>query len=66
MIEIDVKERKLNIIGVNGVNKTPEEIDEILKKRRKNWNPRTPKYSKGVMGLFTRHAVSPMKGAYLD
>ena len=66
LIEIDVKERKLNIIGVNGVHKTPEEIDEILKKRRKNWKPRTPKYSKGVMGLFTRHAVSPMKGAYLE
>ena len=66
LIEIDVKERKLNIIGVNGVHKTPEEIDEILKKRRKNWKPRTPKYNKGVMGLFTRHAVSPMKGAYLD
>ncbi len=66
LIEIDVKERKLNIIGVNGVHKTPEEIDEILKKRRKNWKPRAPKYSKGVMGLFTRHAVSPMKGAYLE
>ena len=66
LIEIDVKERKLNIIGVNGVHKTPEEIDEILKERRKNWKPRTPKYSKGVMGLFTRHAVSPMKGAYLE
>ena len=66
LIEIDVKERKLNIIGVNGVHKTPEEIDEILKKRRKNWKPRTPKYNKGVMGLFTRHAVSPMKGAYLE
>ena len=66
LIEIDVKERKLNIIGVNGVHKTPEKIDEILKKRRKNWKPRAPKYSKGVMGLFTRHAVSPMKGAYLE
>lgn len=66
LIEIDVKERKLNIIGVNGVHKTPEEIDEILKKRRKNWKPIAPKYSKGVMGLFTRHAVSPMKGAYLE
>lgn len=66
LIEIDVKERKLNIIGVNGVHKTPEEIDEILKKRSKNWKPRAPKYSKGVMGLFTRHAVSPMKGAYLE
>lgn len=66
LIGIDVKERKLNIIGVNGVHKTPEEIDEILKKRRKNWKPRTPKYNNGVMGLFTRHAVSPMKGAYLE
>ena len=66
LIEIDVKERKLNIIGVNGVHKTPEEIDEILKKRRKNWKPRAPKYSKGVMGLFTRHAVSAMKCAYLE
>ena len=26
LIEIDVKERKLNIIGVNGVHKTPEEF----------------------------------------
>lgn len=66
LIEIDVKERKLNIIGVNGVHKTPEEIDEILKERRKNWKPKTSKYNKGVMGLFTRHAVSPMKGAYLE
>lgn len=33
LIGIDVKERKLNIIGVNGVHKTPEEIDEILKKQ---------------------------------
>lgn len=66
LIEIDVKERKLNIIGVNGVHKTQEEIDEILEKRRENWKPRAPKYSKGVMGLFTRHAVSPMKGAYLE
>ena len=48
------------------MHKTPDEIDEFLKKRRKNWKPRTPKYNNGVMGLFTRHAVSPMKGAYLE
>ena len=59
MIEIDVKERKLNIIGVNGVHKTPEEIDEILKERRKNWKPRTPKYNKGVMGLFYSSCSKP-------
>ena len=66
LIEIDVKARKLNIIGVGGERKTSEEIDEILKERRSNWKPRAPKYNKGVMGLFTRHAVSPMRGAYLE
>ena len=66
MIEIDVMARKLNIIGVKGERKTPDEIDEILKERRKNWKPVAPKYTKGVMRLFSQHAASPMKGAYLE
>ena len=66
LIEIDVMERKLNIIGVAGERKTPEEIDEILKERRKNWKPREMKYKKGVLRMFSQHAASPMKGAYLE
>ena len=66
LIEIDVMERKLNIIGIHGERKTMEEIDEILKERRKNWKPREKKYQKGVLRLFSEHAASPMKGAYLD
>ena len=66
LIEIDVMERKLNIIGVAGEKKTLEEIDEILKERRKNWQPRAPKYKKGVLRLFSMLAASPMKGAYLE
>ncbi len=66
LIEIDVMERKLNIIGVASEKKTPEEIDEILKERRKNWKPRAPKYKKGVLRLFSMLAASPMKGAYLE
>ena len=66
LIEIDVMARKLNIIGVKGERKTPDEIDEILKERRKNWKPVAPKYTKGVMRLFSQHAASPMKGAYLE
>ena len=52
LIEIDVMGRKLNIIGINGERKTKEEIDEILKERRKNWKPRKPKYEKGVLRLI--------------
>lgn len=66
LIEIDVMERKLNIVGVNGERKSMEEIDEILKERRAKWTPRKPKYEKGVLRLFSQHAASPMKGAYLD
>ena len=66
LIEIDVMGRKLNIIGVAGERKTPEEIDEILKERRKNWEPREMRYKKGVLRMFSQHATSPMKGAYLE
>jgi len=65
LIEIDVMARKLNIIGIAGERKTPEEIDAVLLERRKNWQPRAPKYKKGVLRLFSELAVSPMKGAYL-
>ncbi len=66
LIEIDVEERKLNIIGIAGERKTMEEVEAILDERRKNWKPRKPKYKKGVLRLFSEHAVSPMKGAYLE
>ncbi len=66
LIELDVMERKLNIVGVNGERKTPEEMEEILKKRKENWKPREGKYKRGVLKLFREHAVSPMKGAYLE
>ncbi len=66
LIEINVMERKLNIIGIAGERKTPEEVDAILSERRKNWKPRAPKYQKGVLRLFSELATSPMKGAYLE
>lgn len=66
LIEIDVEERKLNIIGIAGERKSMEEIDRVLAMRRKNWKPREPKYKKGVLRLFSEHAASPMKGAYLE
>lgn len=66
LIEIDVFARKLNIIGVQGERRSPEEIDTILEERRKKWKPRASKYTRGVLRLFSQLAASPMKGAYLD
>ena len=66
LIEIDVFARRLNIVGVKGERKTPEEIDAILAERRAKWQPKPRKYTKGVLRLFSELAASPMKGAYLD
>ena len=66
LIEIDVEARKLNIIGIGGERRSMEEVAAVLEERRKNWKPREPKYKKGVLRLFSEHAASPMKGAYLE
>ena len=66
LIELDVFGRRLNIIGVAGERKTPEEIDAILAERKKSFKPREKKYKRGTLRLFSDHAVSPMRGAWLD
>lgn len=66
LIEIDIPERRLNIIGVKGERRTPKEMDAILAARREKWMPKERRYKTGVLRLFSEHAVSPMKGAYLD
>ncbi|MBQ9347386.1 MAG: dihydroxy-acid dehydratase, partial [Oscillibacter sp.] len=66
LIQLDVKERILAIVGVKGERKTPEEMDAILAERRKAWKPRPARYQKGVLRLFSELAASPMKGAYLS
>ena len=65
LIEIDIPERKLNIVGVEGEQKTAEEIETILAERKEKWQPKPPHYQNGVLRMFSEHAVSPMKGAYL-
>ena len=66
LIHLDVMGRVLEIVGVKGERKTPEEMDEILAERKKNWQPKPMKYKRGALRLFAEHAASPMKGAYLD
>ena len=65
LIEIDLPGRQLNIVGVRGERKTPAEIDAVLARRRAAWKPRPRRYKRGVLRLFSEHAASPMKGAYL-
>ena len=66
LIRIDVPERMLDIVGTNGEEKTPQEIAAILEMRRAAWKPKASKYSSGVLKIFSQHAVSPMKGGYME
>ena len=66
LIQIDVEQRLLAIVGVKGEPKTPEEMDAILAERRAKWQPKPQKYTKGLLKLYAQHAVSPMKGAYME
>ncbi len=62
LILIDIPDRKLEIVGVNGIRMSPEEISEILGLRLKNWKKPEKKYTHGVLEIFSKHARSPMKG----
>ena len=66
LIEIDIPGRILQIIGVKGERKTSEEVEDILALRRQAWVPRPPRYESGVLKIYSEHAVSPMKGGYME
>ncbi|MDO5416433.1 MAG: dihydroxy-acid dehydratase, partial [Lachnospiraceae bacterium] len=66
LIRIDIPERVLDIVGIKGKACTKEEVEQVLAERKKTWKPRPSKYPSGVLKLFSEHAVSPMKGGYME
>lgn len=65
LIYVDIVERKLEIIGINKMRKTEEEVRAELEKRKKNWVPKEEKYKSGILNIFSRNAVDPMLGGYM-
>ena len=66
LILLDIEERKLEIIGVKGQKLAEEEIEKILEERKRAWIPKEEKYKSGVLKIYSEHAVSPMKGGYME
>ena len=65
LIHFDLEDRVLEIVGVKGKRKTPEEIEQILAERKEKWKPKPRKYKRGALRLFSELAASPMEGAYI-
>lgn len=66
LICIDIPRRVLDIVGIAGQKLPPGEILSILAARKNRMPPRKPKYQKGVLNIYSQHAVSPMKGGYME
>jgi dihydroxy-acid dehydratase len=66
LIELDIEKRVLRIVGTKDGRRTPEEMDAVLNERKKRWHPKPERYKSGVLHLFSQHAVSPMRGGYME
>jgi dihydroxy-acid dehydratase len=66
LICIDIPARTLNIVGVKGELIASETITLILAERKSNWIAPVSKHNHGILQVYTRNCVSPMKGAYME
>ncbi|HQE67220.1 MAG TPA: dihydroxy-acid dehydratase, partial [Bacillota bacterium] len=62
LICIDIKKRKLDIIGWKSQKKTEAEVKTELMKRADEWAPRTIKNA-GILGLYGKMAGHTKEGA---
>ena len=65
LIEIDVKARKLNVVGLDRKPATAEEVEAAFAKRKVGWTAPDFSSRKGVYRQYTQHAASLMAGAYI-
>ncbi|MGL1893991.1 MAG: dihydroxy-acid dehydratase [Spirochaetaceae bacterium] len=66
LVEINIKERSINIIGFKGEKMTISEVDKILEERRATFKPEPRVKSKGILGIYKSTAVSAIKGGYME
>ncbi len=65
LIHIDIPNRRLDIVGVQGEPQTEEQITAILAERKRLWQRPATAARTGILSTYTRNSVSPMKGGYL-
>ena len=55
------KEMFKSVLSARPFDSEEECLDAV-----QNWKPRAPTYKSGVLRMFSEHAASPMKGAYME
>jgi dihydroxy-acid dehydratase len=63
LIEINIPERRLAIVGTGGQHKSRDVIDKTLADRRAIWKPPRPRHDAGILSLYSRVARDAAEGA---
>jgi dihydroxy-acid dehydratase len=63
LIEINIPERRLAIVGVNGERISEAEVDVRLEDRRRQWVPPPRRHGTGILSLYERVARTASEGA---
>jgi dihydroxy-acid dehydratase len=69
IIEIDIPNRSLTVVGINGKMLSTKDVETVFEQRSLKCNLNTrkgPENRSGVLGRYTNRAASAMKGAYME
>lgn len=66
IIEYDIPNRSIHVIGIAGKKLPPAEIAQIFSRRKEMWQLPQLKPKKGMLKRYTQNAVSAMAGAYME
>ncbi|WP_110955523.1 dihydroxy-acid dehydratase [Anaerosinus massiliensis] len=66
LIELDLENRRLEIIGIAGEKCTAEKVAEVLAMRKARWVKPKGEKRHGILKRYTEHAASGMRGGYLE
>src|SRR5947209_11830239 len=63
LLEINVPERRLALVGVQGQRLSEEQVERVLAERRTRWAPPPPRHSSGILSLYAHVARGAAEGA---
>lgn len=66
LIELDVVNRKLQIVGIDGKECSEEEIEKVLAQRKAKWKRPETEKRHGILKRYTERATSGMNGGYIE
>ncbi len=63
LIEINVPERRLAIVGIAGEQLPADQVEQVLAERRRAWKAEPPRHPSGILSLYSRVARTASEGA---